>query len=198
MKGLVYKGMRTPWGKADFFAEITPWLGSVDTPSHGGLKLHPKFQAALPHYLKRDGGWYEEDSDWALVYLAFEKELLRDALPSERICVERTISEGKHISTVREWYWREYELFTGRVLAKGESRLKDEYLFLTENAGLWGSISALSVRDTVRVSVTRGASREAGAETRKLVVPYSLYDERSDFLRPAFFSDEEVLRYAAV
>jgi len=66
--------MNTPWGHAQHTQNIGMGIIRVDTAGHGGyyvppetLKLMPR--AALKTFAGR--GWYEEDSDWALVCLSF-------------------------------------------------------------------------------------------------------------------------------
>lgn len=68
----------TPWGKPDDVADIGAGILRVDTPSHGGYYVPPALNALIPQAwreasFRRQGltGWYEEDSDWALVALTF-------------------------------------------------------------------------------------------------------------------------------
>lgn len=78
----VYVGMRTPWGKADSARELSPGIGVVDTPSHGGIKLDRRRQAALPAEARREGGWYEEDADASIPLCAFYDEVAPGMLAS--------------------------------------------------------------------------------------------------------------------
>ena len=61
----------TPWGISDSSERIAPGIMRYDTPSHGGFHLSAKRQAEMPEALRVEGGWYEEDCDWALVILGF-------------------------------------------------------------------------------------------------------------------------------
>lgn len=93
-KPVVRVGMRTPWGKADSARELAPGIGLVDTPSHGGIKLNRKRQAALPLEARREGGWYEEDADASIPLCAFYDEVVAGMLASgcrnftKEACVE--------------------------------------------------------------------------------------------------------------
>lgn len=55
---------------------IAPGILFYSTPSHGGYWVHPDVRATWPAKLQAfvpfNGhiGWYEEDSDWAIVCLA--------------------------------------------------------------------------------------------------------------------------------
>src|SRR5271165_6274308 len=61
----------SPWGKVDHTEELAPGIWSVSTPGHGGLKLSTQRNGMMPPYMKRAGGWYEEDCEWSLVALVF-------------------------------------------------------------------------------------------------------------------------------
>ena len=76
--------MQTPWGKADNVIAIAPGIKWVSTPSHGGYRLSPARNRAVPEAWRNATfsgnakiigtdavGWYEEDCDWCLVWLAF-------------------------------------------------------------------------------------------------------------------------------
>lgn len=71
------------WGEIDFAVELVPGIWAVSTPSHGGLILSDQRQQAMPETLRLDGNQYEQDCNWALVYLAFESEFAALPDPSE-------------------------------------------------------------------------------------------------------------------
>lgn len=64
---MVEQCCRTPWGRSDYAKEYAPGIVWYGTPSHGGFKLDRERNAAVPDYMRREGGWYEEDCDWAIV-----------------------------------------------------------------------------------------------------------------------------------
>jgi hypothetical protein len=53
---------------------LGPEVVAVTTASHGGLRVSPAALARLPVPIRRTAysgdGWFEEDCDWALPYLA--------------------------------------------------------------------------------------------------------------------------------
>lgn len=71
--------MDTPWGQADaqgFVAEGIDW---VSTPRHGGYRLSRARQQQLPPYAGFRNAtcgltWWEEDCDWAVLYVVFADE----------------------------------------------------------------------------------------------------------------------------
>lgn len=65
----------SPWGKVDGCETIAPGFLSVSTSSHGGIKLDRARNAKVPEQWRRPGGWYEEDSDYAIPFLVFEGEV---------------------------------------------------------------------------------------------------------------------------
>src|SRR6188474_2635454 len=72
----------SPWGAVDHATEFAPGIWHVETASHGGIYLSAERRAAFPDNLwgagafedQRRSGWFEEDCDWCLVYLAFFRE----------------------------------------------------------------------------------------------------------------------------
>ncbi len=81
-------GSASPWGSIQTVEALGPDAVSVTTASHGGLRLSPDAFERLPNALREtaysQGGWFEEDCDWALPYLAlrldgFERDAARGA-----------------------------------------------------------------------------------------------------------------------
>jgi hypothetical protein len=82
------RGASSPWGPVQTVEALGPDVVSVTTASHGGLRLSPSALTRLPEALRETGhsakGWFEEDCDWALPYLAlgldaFEADAVRGA-----------------------------------------------------------------------------------------------------------------------
>ena len=67
-------GSSSPWGPIQTVEPLGPDVVSVTTASHGGLRLSLTALARLPDAIQRTAysgdGWFEEDCDWALPYLA--------------------------------------------------------------------------------------------------------------------------------
>lgn len=70
------EGDPSPWGIIDGVTPLGPEAISVTTPSHGGIWVTPEALAKIPEPLRATaysgGGWFEEDCDWCIPYLALE------------------------------------------------------------------------------------------------------------------------------
>jgi hypothetical protein len=118
------------------------------------------------HSLLRDpGGWYEEDSAWAAVAIAwpdlftgYERRLAGDALRN---------------------FWPEaWEAIHGRGLYPGESRERDRQIFEAEHTGDWIVISAIRSDHQpgyTEVIATRGGKRDSRSDERCFLVPAAEY-----------------------
>jgi len=67
-------GGPSPWGAVDHVQALGPDVVAVSTPSHGGLWVSPEAMTSIPAALRAtaysSGGWFEEDCDWCIPYLA--------------------------------------------------------------------------------------------------------------------------------
>lgn len=96
----------SPWGKPHGWSLVIPGVWSCHTASHGGWWLSHERLEAMPEELKAQtfgssGGFFEEESDWALVVRAFPKEF-----PEEMRC---------HAETDRIWRERSAKLDAART-----------------------------------------------------------------------------------
>jgi hypothetical protein len=82
------RGSASPWGPIQTASPLGPEVVVVTTASHGGLRLSAAAFARLPQAIRQTAysrdGWFEEDCDWALPYLAlgldaFEPDAARAA-----------------------------------------------------------------------------------------------------------------------
>jgi hypothetical protein len=68
------KGDPSPWGLIDHVTPLGPDAVVVSTPSHGGVWVSPTALARIPEPLRETAysgrGWFEEDCDWCIPYLA--------------------------------------------------------------------------------------------------------------------------------
>ena len=68
------RGDRSPWGLIDSAAPLGPHAVAVSTPSHGGIWVTAQALETIPEPLRvtaySGGGWFEEDCDWCIPYLA--------------------------------------------------------------------------------------------------------------------------------
>lgn len=67
-------GSASPWGAIQQVTALGSDAVAVSTASHGGLRVSPAALACIPEPLRATpysgGGWFEEDCDWAIPYLA--------------------------------------------------------------------------------------------------------------------------------
>ena len=93
-------GAPSPWGAIQTVIPLGPDAAAVATASHGGICVSERALARIPEPLRRTahsaGGWFEEDCDWAIPYLA----LGLHAFDGERGASLRTAAER----TVRRWH----------------------------------------------------------------------------------------------
>lgn len=119
----------SPWGASQGGSVYAEGIVFHVTASHGGFNLDDARNAAMPAALRIEGGWYEEDCDWAMVAFGFPKLFT---------AYERRIAE----KTLRDTYPERWEAVHGRSLAPGESFTKDRRLFEEAHAEDWIVISA--------------------------------------------------------
>ena len=67
-------GSSSPWGEIQSITPLGPDAVAVTTAAHGGIYLSPAAVARIPEPIRQTaysaGGWFEEDCDWAIPYLA--------------------------------------------------------------------------------------------------------------------------------
>lgn len=68
------EGSSTPWGPAQQASVLAPGIVAVSTASHGGIWLSSERQVHIPAGIRPINGrsWYEEDCEWALVFVLFD------------------------------------------------------------------------------------------------------------------------------
>jgi hypothetical protein len=178
-----YKGpTQTPWGVADHREELIPGIVFVGTPSHGGYWISAQRKKEMPEVLRTKSGWYEEDCDWALVYLAFADDIER---------IKPDIYAKRYqaaVETVKSWNPEAYEAFFNTVIPPGESYIKDKETFLRDNEGKLAVFAAVGV-DNGMVKVCAGAIDPKSRDFRRIdtqsklefLVPKADYDQRGQF-----------------
>ena len=119
---LVREGMRTPWGVADSAYMLARGIGSVGTPSHGGIKLSPERNKEVPEKFRAAGGWYEEDCAWCVPFCVFEGDIYVGGQP----CAVKAIESGQHKQSAKNWMPDFFEAFYGVEIPEGESYIKRE------------------------------------------------------------------------
>ena len=164
-RGEVPSRAHTPWGVSQGATVYAEGVTCHSTASHGGFHLSAERNRKVHPMLRVRGGWYEEDSAWAIVAITFP--LLFTSF--ERRSAERTLKDG----------WPDaWETITGTVLHPGESYEKDRREFERRHAGDWVVISAITSRSyagMVEVVATLGGKREANTAQRRFLVPSAEY-----------------------
>lgn len=121
---------RSPWGSVQYQHTIIDGIVNVGTASHGGIKLSVIRQTAMPEYMRIANAWYEEDCDWARVYVVFAAEIKQyyQAHPEN----ENTKYELRNLECAPEclknWNPDAYEKFFGRQIPEGQSYLREHPL----------------------------------------------------------------------
>lgn len=147
----IEEGGRTPWGSADSVNHFAEGLAFASTPGHGGYKVSPERQKAIPSTMRVQGAWYEEDVEWRIAALYHP-----EAFTSAGVEVEQARSECEQ--QVKDYFPDKWEATYG-PLEPGESRTKDEQLWGEAHAGDYVTTSALRLDDgRVQVTATRTAT----------------------------------------
>lgn len=175
---IVYEGMRSPWGKVDYCELLTPFLGSVGTPGHGGLKVSAEYNRKIPAIFRKEGGWYEEDCAWAIPMYFLQEEIQGNALEGQLDYINKTVREGVALQTLKQWYWKEYEQHFDVILSEKESNLKAKYVWASQNADKWQVICANCLdNNDVKLILTIGGKRSDNVEEREIIVDRDVYNK---------------------
>ncbi|MFH1554795.1 MAG: hypothetical protein ABII76_08045 [Pseudomonadota bacterium] len=156
---------QTPWGVSQGATVYAEGVESHSTAGHGGFKLSAERNREVHPLLRAKGGWYEEDSAWAIVAITFP-----DLFTSfERRCAERSVKDS----------WPDaWEAIFGSILRAGESHEKDRRAFHEAHSGDWIVVSAIASghrKAFVECVATPGGQRGAGTEERRFLVPADEY-----------------------
>ena len=167
-----WEPMRTPWGTADHITILADGVRRVDTPSHGGYKLDARMNRKVAEAWRQDGGWYEEDCDWAIVVITFP-----DLFPLDAI--------GPAHDTAINWYPDAYCTVTGtpiESIAERSWKLRQRAAEIA-NAEKWVVVSAFGSwhkavpEGMVGVVTSLGGKRTVGTPTRNFLVSAEEYEK---------------------
>jgi hypothetical protein len=168
--------LHSPWGAVQHGEKLVDGVFFVSTAGHGGIKLDRTPNASIPDIFRNEGGWYEEDCDWAIpmYFLELKPEMKELAVES-----------------IRNWHWKAYESWFKETIPPGSSYLKDEQLFQEANRANWVVISASGdwhekvpegmVGCVATLGGRRGDGRSPRPAERKFLVPAEEYAKRDRF-----------------
>jgi hypothetical protein len=160
---------------------LAPGIITVETAGHGGIKLDRTRNAKVPEYMRRHGGWYEEDCEWSIAAVVFPDEFAK-----ANNCAHGNIAK----STLLDWYPDEYIRFFGVSLESVENHSyvlrkrkfqrahADDYVVVSAT----GSWHEKVPEGFVGVSATKGGIRteEAYRSERYFLIPEHEYEIRTD------------------
>ena len=109
----------TPWGAAQYSKKYARGIIFYSTAGHGGFHLSPTVNSKVPEALRIEDGWYEEDCDWALVFVSFPEIFKKEY--------------ANAIQAVRDWHPDRYEKHFGVELRPDESYMKRRELAKQES-----------------------------------------------------------------
>lgn len=168
-------GVYSPWGTVDWDTPIADGINSVSTPSHGGIKLDRKRNAQIPVSMRRKGGWYEEDCDWAIPAMVFKSEFKPEQVESAA-------------GTLKNWFPAFYTELTGQEVPTEDSITLREEKFYRDHindyvaTAAWGDWHPTVPKGMVGVHAVLGGRTPSGqyhSDNHKwFLVPDHLYSAR--------------------
>jgi hypothetical protein len=179
---MLYERSSTPWGPAQHVDRIADDIEGVSTAGHGGIKLSAARNRKVPDYMRRAGGWYEEDCEYAIPFIVFEAEV-RAWATTTGMDADKAIQQAK--DSLKCWGPDAYEKFFGVTLKPGESYKRDEERQTADHVNdfitcvAWGDWHETVPKGMVGVAATRGKDHGRGTgERRYFLVPEADYQDR--------------------
>ena len=168
------RNMSSPWGAIQHVETIAAGIWRVCTAGHGGVKLDRARNAKVPEYMRRDGGWYEEDCDWCIPAVVLS---VMDQAAADHTFI------NWHPDEYAKWHLVPIESLAGR------SRCYDERVFNEKHADdlivvcASGSWHERCPNGWVLVDAKVGGHRGNTPETewREFLVPDAEYAARGPF-----------------
>lgn len=115
---------QTPWGTSVKQKTLANGITYFSTSRHGGYLASPDRVAQMPPALRHraaclnliepnGSAWFEEHNDWSLLALSYPEAFKAQDLDMAN-------------ATMKHHYPDTWEAFTGKVIAPGESKLRDQ------------------------------------------------------------------------
>ena len=175
---------RSPWGAVQSAEQLAPGVWRVSTAGHGGIKLSPARNRAVPGIARAAGGWYEEDCDWAIAALVHP-----DAFPVRPATQQ---FDGDQIAYARRTIGRYqspevFEALLGEPATEANCDAVSERAFRARHADdfhvvcAWGDHAAWVPKGFVGVFACRGGRTpqgEYGPDQLYALVTKASYDAR--------------------
>lgn len=169
------EGGASPWGKIDHVTILgAPGIWFVSTPTYGGIKLQHARNSVVPSYMRREGGWYEEDCDWAIAALVH-----RRSINDTTLCA--AVDNGDAKRSLCHYEPEAFERWFGEIVYPGMSHARDEEIFRRNHAQDWVVIVAVGDWHTnvpagyCGVVCTLGAQRSYLYPCKYFLVPDAEY-----------------------
>ncbi|MQB12394.1 hypothetical protein DXT96_21360 [Agrobacterium sp. ICMP 6402] len=160
----IQAGASTPWGMAQDSRRYADGIILHSTAGHGGFSLDEIANTVVHPLYRNDGGFYEEDCEWAKVAHAF---------PQLFTAYERRMADR----TLRNYYPDAYERVMSVTLNASQSHLRERQEFESRHRNDWVVIAALNSDHEpgfVECIATLGGIRGETGE-RRFLVPRSDY-----------------------
>lgn len=164
LSGATMEGKISPWGKIQFSKKLADGIFKVSTASHGGVKLEKRQNSLIPKDIRRKGGWYEEDCEWALAALCF-----KDVFGKQNVEIAKSIAKN--------YFPVEYAMITGEKVRVEESRALRKIRFEKETYNKFVVRSAVGDwhPDVPSGMVKVYASRASDGSEKTAVIPKENY-----------------------
>lgn len=199
------RSILTPWGFSQGITHYTPWLYFASTAGHGGFFVSPSHNRLIPRAARKSNGWYEEDCEWSIPFVALRLQIVADAYPGHTPTDEQFTAA---IETLREWYPEHGKALLHETVTPEQSsvlrrRLAEAHAI---KIGAWCVRSALQGTSSIYkgipdkvVGVWLARGHRDGAERKTVLMTHEQYAtsrrawDRTDPLSGGnYFSDEFV------
>lgn len=125
----IVEGSRSPWGTVESVEVLANGLHRIDTAGHGGYHLSPARNQLIHPAIRNSSGFYEEDTEEAIVRLYYPAETVLSGSVEENFALAYV--------KIRENYPYAFELITGIKVTGAESPTLAESQYKEAHNGDW-------------------------------------------------------------